>query len=219
MSMYPPPPWTLGGWGVAAVGLVDIAAAAAFVPAGASVVPVAPGKTLGGLMFLAYEHGSLTYNELNIVSAIVRVGLRFAFYLPRLYVDSPASLAGGLDIWSVPKELADFAIQRDARTADIAVRQYGRDLCRLRCASLGPRLRLPLPMPSIGARDDAFLFFTGSLLASLGAARIEIEMPANGEFAPLGLQNARFGVRCDDLMLRVPAPVAVARRVGALVPS
>jgi len=74
-------------------------------------------------------------------------------------------------------------------------------------------------MPSVGVRDEAFLFFTGSMLASLGAARIEVEMPANGEFAALGLQHARFGVRCDDLMLRVPAPVAVPRRAGVLVPS
>ena len=65
-------------------------------PPDSSVVSVAPGKTVGGLLFLSYESGStLVYNELNVISALVRVGSRVAFYLPRLYVDSPASLAGG----------------------------------------------------------------------------------------------------------------------------
>jgi hypothetical protein len=112
LTKYPPAPWQLGGWGVATIGFVDAAAVRATVPRGVRVVTLARGKTLGGLFFLSYDRGSLAYRELNVAAALVRVGTRLAFWLPRLYVDSAASLAfvRALDVVErFADDLADFA--------------------------------------------------------------------------------------------------------------
>jgi acetoacetate decarboxylase len=208
---YPPPPWRLGGWGIATVGLLASAAAAEFVPEGAQLVTVLPGKTVGGMFFLAYEFGSLVYRELNVVAGLVRVGARLAFVLPRLYVDSPASLAGGREIWAVPKELATFEIgQLDGETS-IDVAQGARRICCLRSRGSGPRLCLPLPLPSLGVRDETFAFFTARLRAAFSLANVDVTLGPGSEFAALGLERPRFGVRCDDLTLAVPAPLAIRR--------
>jgi acetoacetate decarboxylase len=213
VSRYPPAPWRLQGWGIATVGLVNSAAAAAFVPAGAQLITVVPGKTIGGLFFLSYEHGSLAYRELNVIAGLIRVGTRFAFLLPRLYVDSAASLAGGRAIWAVPKEFATFEIDAAAGATSIDVRQSAQSICRLRCTVPRAGLRLPIPLPSFGVRDDAFLFFTGKLSTRLSLARAVVELPRDSEFTALGLDRPRIALRCDSLTLVVPAPRAVPRLV------
>jgi len=215
VSAYPPPPWNLGGWGIATIGLVESAAAAPFVPEGARLVSVAPGKTLGGLFFLSYDRGTLTYRELNVVAGLVRVGARFAFLLPRLYVDSAASLAGGREIWGVPKELAAFDISHDIGVTTVDVRQGADPICTLRCTVPQRGLRVPLPLPSLGVRDDAFLFFTGRFASRLSFARASVKLAPGGEFGALGLERPRVTVRCENLTLDVPAPQVVHRAAAS----
>jgi hypothetical protein len=217
-TKYPPAPWQLGGWGVATIGFVDAAAVRATVPRGVRVVTLARGKTLGGLFFLSYDRGSLAYRELNVAAALVRVGSRLAFWLPRLYVDSAASLAGGKDIWAVPKERARFDVVHDIGVTTIDVRQGKRDLCRIRCSvpARSPRVPFRLPMPAFGVREDEFLFFTGSLETNIAAIRADVTL--HGEFGDLGLDKPRFALRFENLILTVPAPKHVPRHHGALVP-
>ncbi len=57
-SPYPPAPWRLRGWGAATAHAVDIARVRRVIPKGVHIVPVWPGKTLGGIAFLSYERGS-----------------------------------------------------------------------------------------------------------------------------------------------------------------
>ena len=204
---YPPAPWTLRGWGVATLQPVDLAAARRVAPPGAHVVPVWPGKTLGGLLFLAYGAGStLQYNELNIVAGLVRFGGRFAFWLPRLYVDSAASLAGGRAIWGAPKALADFTLASDRSRTTVEVARDKRTLCRLRFRARARGLRLALPMPAVGSRDGALIAFTGRLTSRFAPVRVEVTMSADMEFAGLRLDRPVLGVRCDGLQLVVPPP-------------
>jgi hypothetical protein len=218
LTKYPPAPWQLGGWGVATIGFVDAAAVQATVPRGVRVITLARGKTLGGLFFLSYDRGSLAYRELNVAAALVRVGTRLAFWLPRLYVDSAASLAGGKDIWAVPKERARFDVVHDIGVTTIDVRQGKRDLCRIRCSvpARSPRVPFSLPMPAFGVREDEFLFFTGSLATNVAAIRADVSL--HGEFGDLGLDKPRFALRFENFVLTVPAPKHVPRRRGALVP-
>jgi hypothetical protein len=211
-AAYPPAPWQLRGWGVATVQGVDVRAARRFVPRDCTIVAVAPGKTLGGLLFVSYEAGStLVYRELTVVAALVRVGRRLAFYLPRLYVDSAASLAGGRAIWGVPKEMATF----DVTTADglrtIVVRSGGDEVCRIAAAVARGGIRLTLPVPTFGTRADSLLFFSGRLAARFALVRAAIELPREGDFAALALDRPRVAVSIDEFVLRVPIPIAVAR--------
>jgi hypothetical protein len=215
VSDYPPAPWHLGGWGVATVSLVDVRAMRANVPRGAHVVSVVPGKTLGGLLFLAYERGPLTYRELNVVAGLVRIGARLAFWIPRLYVDSAASLAGGREIWGVPKELADFDVQHEIGATTIAVRQGEHAVCRIRSSVATSGLRVRLPMPAFGTRGADFLLFTAGMESRVARVRATVEMPRDGEFATLGLERPRLAIRAQNLSLVVPIPRAVPRAMRA----
>ncbi len=204
---YPPAPWTLRGWGVATLQPVDLAQARCVAPPGAHVVPVWPGKTLGGLLLLAYGVGStLHYNELNLVAGLVRFDGRLAFWLPRLYVDSPASLAGGRAIWGAPKELADFTFAAERTQTSVTIVRSDRALCRLTFGTPGRGLRLVLPMPAVGLRDGALVPFTGRLAARFSPVRVDVAIPADAAFAGLRLDRPFMGVRCDALELVVPPP-------------
>ena len=208
-AAYPAAPWLLRGWGVATLQPVDLAEARRVAPPGAHVVPVWPGKTLGGLLFLAYGAGStLEYNELNIVAALVRARGRLAFWLPRLFVDSVPSLVGGRAIWGAPKELADFTVRIDGARTTVEVIRDARTQCRLRFATAPRGVRLTLPMPAVGLREGALIPFTGKLDARFFPVRVDVTIPTNAEFGGLALDRPTLGVRCDDLELAVPQPRA-----------
>ena len=62
---------------------------------------------LYGAAFVSYEEPSpLTYSEL-LVARLVE-GRRVQ--VPDIWVDSPASMAGGRELWAIPKGLADFEL-------------------------------------------------------------------------------------------------------------
>src|SRR5690348_3769306 len=102
---YPPAPWRLSGVSIQALQLVDSSVARELVPAGLRIVTVWPGKTLGVLYCASYEPPSvLRYHELLLAPALVATGGRIGFWISHIYVDDPASQAGGREIWGLPKE-------------------------------------------------------------------------------------------------------------------
>lgn len=212
-ALYPSAPWRLRGWGVATVQLIDVKAARQFVPSDCRVVPVAPGRTLGGLLFVSYEFGStLVYRELAIVAALVRAGRRCAFYLARLYVDSAASLAGGREIWGVPKDLASFDVTGFGAHRTIVVRRDRRDVCRWQISRAHTKLRLSIALPALGTRADRFIFFTASMRARLGLIDVGVDLPHLSEFKALSLDRPLFAVSLEDFDVCVPRPTAVVRK-------
>lgn len=70
-----------------------------------------------GAAFVSYEPGSpLTYSELlvaRLVDAGERLGKRVC--ITDIWVDSPASVAGGRELWAIPKELCDFDFETSRR--------------------------------------------------------------------------------------------------------
>ena len=99
---YPDAPWRLRGqlW----VSLFRVTEDAGRTPGRA------PGRPAGlyGAAFVSYEPGSdLTYSEL-LVARPVGAGPRVEIL--DIWVDSPASRAGGRELWAIPKELADFGL-------------------------------------------------------------------------------------------------------------
>ena len=211
--VYPPAPWALGGWGFATIGLVDSTTVAATVPAGVHVVDIVPKKTLGGLAFLSYDRGSLVYHELTVIAGLVRVGKRLAFWLPRLFVDNPASLAGGREIWGVSKELATFDIVHDIGITTVDVRQDRSEICRIRCSVPAGAIRVPMPLhlPTFGERDGEFLFFKGRLDTHAMSTRATVTFPEGGRLGPAGIERPWFAVRFDNAFLNVPAPSIVPK--------
>jgi len=211
---YPAAPWGLRGWGVQVFAPVALATAREFVPEAVSLLPVWPGKTLAALYFGTYVTGSsLVYNELIIAAALVAIDGRFGFWFPRLYVDSPASLAGGHAIWGLPKRLASFELDFTKRARNVRVACDGRMLCELEFSRSTFRLPLWSPVPAFGALAGRAVFFRARLHASVGSVRPRVTWACDSPFTKLGFERSRFGAACDDMRLHVPAPHATRARL------
>jgi Acetoacetate decarboxylase (ADC) len=64
-----------------------------------------------GAAFVDYVDGSvLTYHEL-LVARLVRDGRVPRVRITDIWVDSPASMAGGRSLWAIPKRLADLPMR------------------------------------------------------------------------------------------------------------
>lgn len=90
----------------------------------ADTTPVAiGGRVLVSVAFVSYEPGgALAYNEL-LVAVAARAGARPRVTVPQIWVDSEASLAGGRELWNIPKGLARF--DRQVRGREVSVRMDG----------------------------------------------------------------------------------------------
>jgi Acetoacetate decarboxylase (ADC) len=93
---YPPAPWRMVGqlW----LSLFRLAE------------PVDELRPAGvyGAAFVSYEPGSpLTYSELLVARSVPMPGGR-RVSITDIWVDSPASVAGGRELWAIPKGLCDF---------------------------------------------------------------------------------------------------------------
>ena len=205
---YPPPPWRLCGEAYGLLQRLPVTRARAFVPPGLAIVPVLPGRTLGGLYLAAYHEGSvLRYHELLIVAALVRRGRRLGAWISHAYVDEPRSVAGGRAIWGLPKELATFDWDRPA--GRVVVRQGERAVCAWGIRRPRAGLRLPLVLPAFGRRGHAWLAFRGEGTARVGMARLTLEIPADSPIAALGF-TAGTGLHLRELRLGVRAPMALS---------
>jgi len=119
---YPPAPWNMVGqlW----MSLFRLSA-----PAGPPQHPLrSPG--VYGVAFVSYEPGSpLTYSELLVARPIRsdRHGRRVS--ITDIWVDSPASVVGGRELWAIPKQLCDFdheSVRRGPLTSTEWATSFGR---------------------------------------------------------------------------------------------
>ncbi len=181
---YPPPPWINKGRAVQVLRLVDVGRARSFVPAPLKVVPVLPGKTVGIVIFADYQPGSaLTYHELIIAPALVRAGRHFGWWISHIYVDDPDSMAGGREVWGLPKQLARFSWNLPA--GQVEAYQDDQLLCALLSQAPSRGVRLPLFLPSISRLGSRLLAFRVSQVSTLGLSPAALEIPATSPFAPL----------------------------------
>jgi hypothetical protein len=112
-----------------------------------------------------------------------------------IYVDDERSLAGGRQIWNLPKELADFTLA----PGRVEVRQDGELLLGARIRHRPGALPLTVPAPAIGELD-------GRPVLSVGKARMKAA-PALVTCAGRFLTGRRLGLAGDALELTMPAPL------------
>lgn len=206
---YPAAPWRVAGPGLICPALVPLAAARALVPDDVTVVPVAPGRTLGGFLLARYEGPStLHYGELLVLPALTRAAGRTGWWISHAYVDSPASLAGGRRMWGVPKDLATFAWRDDGATL---TRDDG--VALLDVAWRTPTRTVPLPAVvmtngTTGGADRRRFAGTGTL--GMAPAHAAVDVPAESPFAALPLAGARRLALAGHADLRLRAPRVLA---------
>jgi len=207
---YPQAPWTLQGYAFQTVQLIDIDKVRPLVPSELEIISVWPGKTVGGVYLSSYKSGSvLEYNELIVVAALLGYRGKFGGWISHIYVDNPDSVAGGREVWGLPKELAEFTWEKGER---VTVRQGNRLLCSLSYNQQAFGWRQWLGASSFSTLGSDLLLFPAELESRLGLVSSKLEVPADSPFASLGLGQTWLTVHCDQMRLVVGAPEVVGQR-------
>ncbi len=206
---YPQAPWKLQGYAFQTVQLVDIHRVRPLIPPELDILSVWPGKTLGGIYLSTYQSGSvLEYNELIVIAGLVGYRGRFGGWISHIYVDSPDSVAGGREIWGLPKELAEFTWDGDR----VTVRQGNQQLCSLSYNRQGFGWRQGLAASTFSTLGADLLLFKSEFESQFGLVGAKLDVPAESPFASLGLGQPWLTIHCDHLRLSVAAPDVVGQR-------
>lgn len=203
---YPQPPWTLHGAGFQTLHLLDIERVQPLLPSQLDVISVFPGKTLGGLYLATYQTGSaLIYSELIVVSALARYKNKIGLWISHIYVDNADSMAGGREIWGLPKELAEFTWQMGDRPS-VRVTQGDTLLCSLTSQWMLPGLPQSFTGAIFSQLDTSLLIFDGEASLTWQIAGTNLHIPQESPFAWLNLQQPWLSVYCNPLHLIAHVP-------------
>jgi hypothetical protein len=166
--MYPPPPWHTHGRAWVQPYLVD--ATTVTLPPGFRAVSVL-GKAVGFLALIEYVPPSpLVYAELTWLPCLVDAAGRRGLYIAKMYVDSRDSLAGGREIWAIPKQLARFDIRNEAATIDTEDGAH----VELGLHRRGPAVRLKAGAGTLQPRDGGIVAFRGSGTAATASGGLKV---------------------------------------------
>ncbi|OWY64471.1 acetoacetate decarboxylase [cyanobacterium TDX16] len=206
---YPQAPWTLQGYAYQTLQLLECDRVRPLIPSELNLVSVFPGKTVGGIYLSNYGAGSvLEYSELIVVAGFVSYGAKIGGWVSHIYVDNPDSVAGGREIWGLPKEIADFTWT----DRNVTVRQGDRILCCLKSHQQNFGLPIPLGASSFSSLNSNLLLFPAQLKARLGLVSSQLEIPPESPFGGLDLGQPWLTVHADQMELTVGQPSIVGQR-------
>ncbi|NEP16744.1 MAG: acetoacetate decarboxylase family protein [Leptolyngbya sp. SIO4C1] len=215
---YPNAPWQLRGYCLQTLHWIDIEKARPFVPAEFELVSLWPGKTLGGVYLSAYRAGSvLEYSELIVVPGLVRYAEDIGGWISHIYVDSADSVAGGREIWGLPKEMAEF----DWRDRTVTVSQAGQLLCSLTYREDWFSFINNLPSQLTGTvfsrAAGQILKFEGDFGARSQLVSSQLTVAADSPFAALDLAQPWLTIYAQDLELTAHAPLVVGEPLAVAI--
>jgi acetoacetate decarboxylase len=205
---YPSAPWNLQGYSLQSLHLIDIDHVRPYVPADLNIFSVFPGKTLGGVYVAAYETGSLQYNELIVVGALIWEGGKIGSWISHIYVDNPDSVAGGREIWGLPKQEAKF-VWHSASNPSVEVKRDGQLLCILSSQGQLPGWQQPLAVPAFGLLHNKLLTFDAKADFKLQLANVKLTVPLDSSFSDLNLGQPLLGFYANPLQILIKPPVVV----------
>jgi acetoacetate decarboxylase len=217
--VYPTAPWNLQGYAIGTVQLIDVARVRPLVPSELEIISLFPGKTLGGIYISSYGLDSaMEYNELIVVSAIVNYSGKWGAWISHIYVDNPNSVAGGREIWKLPKEIAQFSwegsesIEIKPLGYRVNVRQGKSQLCSLSYSQQTWSLPLSLSGNVFSANSNNLLYFKGEFQSRIGWIRGELAIPQESPFASINIGQPLLTVACEELRLIANAPEIIGNR-------
>jgi len=199
-STYPPEPWQLGGSMLLTVFSIPVAAVPSelekFAPAGVEPV-ILGGRAIVGAALVNYAPGSVvTYDEL-LVSFLTRQGRRLVSTLSHIWVDSPESVAGGRELWAIPKGLAAF--ERNGESASVEVE--GRRAASL-TARTGGRL-LPgwqsFTLTTAQKLEGRTVLATNASRSHLRRAKLDWDFAAEGPLAYMNRARPLISLELDQM--------------------
>ncbi|MEH2070733.1 MAG: acetoacetate decarboxylase family protein [Nostoc sp.] len=200
---YPQAPWILQGYAIQTLHLVNIDRVRPLIPSELEILSVWPGKTFGSVYLSNYKTSPVSeYNELIIVPALVHYRRKIGAWISHIYVDNADSVAGGREIWGLPKQLAEFTLERESTT----VHQGNQKLCSFNYHR--PRWAWPTQLSafSFSAKGTNLLIFSAEFNCLLGLIGSQLEIPAESPFSGMSLGQPWLTVRYQQLNLRIHAP-------------
>lgn len=210
---YPPAPWNLKGFAVQTVHLLDIERSRPLIPPELEIISVLPGKTVGGVYLSKYESGSLLqYNELIVVAGLTRYQNRIGSWISHIYVDNETSVAGGREIWELPKEMAQFTW----KDGEVIIKQGDSSLCHLKYSkdwySMATWWQQKLTANAFSGLNTELLLFNNSFSSRLGLLSGKLIVPYNSPFSNLNLGQPWLTIEMEQLDLLAGSPKAIAKK-------
>ncbi|HEY9735466.1 MAG TPA: acetoacetate decarboxylase family protein [Trichocoleus sp.] len=207
---YPSAPWSLNGLALTTLHLLDVDRVRSHIPSELSIVSVLPGKTIGAVYFSVYTRGSvLEYSELIVAPAVLTHSGKIGSWVSHIYVDNPDSVAGGREIWGLPKDLAEFTWSNSA----VRVSQQGQELCAF---SFQPTwLQLPEALqPNLSGLvftqlKESLAWFESQFQGQPTVVSGHLNVPATSPFKQLELGQPFLALSAADLKLKVKPPQLV----------
>ena len=208
---YPQAPWTLQGHAIQTLHLVNIDQVRPLIPLELEIISVWPGKTLASVYLSNYGSGSvLEYSELIVVPALINYQRKIGAWISHIYVDNADSVAGGREIWGLPKELAKFTWEQGKY---VTVHQENQKLCSFKYNQQSLAWKQRLSASSFSAKGADLLIFPAEFESLLGLIGSKLEIPAESPFFGIGLGQPWLTVRCEQMSLRVDAPKVVGQSI------
>ncbi|MEB3218318.1 MAG: acetoacetate decarboxylase family protein [Nostocales cyanobacterium 94392] len=210
---YPPAPWTLKGYAFQTLQLVNVEQASNFIPSELEILSVLPGKTLGGIYISCYESGSLlTYNELIVVPGFVRYQGKIGVWVSHIYVDNQDSVAGGREIWGLPKEMANFSWDNSSAR----VSQNNRELCNLRYQkglfNFSTWWKQGFNGSAFSGLGSELLSFESQFKSQVSLVEGNLEIPQASPFKSLNLDKPLCTFNLQNLELIAGVPKIVGQK-------
>ncbi len=170
-------------------------------PARSKPVVVA-GRVPVSVAFVSYEPGGvLAYEEL-LVAVAVRAGLAAQVTVPHIWVDSEVSVAGGRELWNIPKGMARFERRGGQRAVSVrASEEDGPELAALDARILG-RLRPGWHTSSLATAqrlDGSTVVAHNAVRARPHALRTRWSFPAAGPLGYLAGRRPVLSVALADM--------------------
>lgn len=215
---YPKAPWTLQGYALQTCQLLDAKRVRPFIPPQLELVCVLPGKTVGGIYVSHYGTGSvLEYSELIVIAGLVSYSGQMGGWISHIYVDNADSVAGGRNIWGLPKEGAEFTWEKNT-SANLAfknrllVSQGERTLCQFSYNPPNFELPLSLSANAFSTKSDSIVLFKSHFECRLSLMAAQLQIPSESSFAKLGLEHPWLTLSLNQLRLVVSSPETVGLR-------
>ena len=213
---YPPSPWLLKGYATQSLHLVEIDRARQFVPPQLEIAAVLPGKTLGSIYLSEYQSGSiLEYNELIVAPALVKNQGKIGGWISHIYVDNPDSVAGGREIWGLPKEMAEF-VRGDRYTV---VKQQDRTLCSLSVSNnllSGLQIQPEISGYCFGNLNGNLVYFGNDFKAKISCIDSKLVVPSSSPFSDLNLSQPFLTLDLQNFSLVAGTPLDTGDRLSGL---
>ncbi len=204
---YSPAPWTLKGYAVQTLQWLDLDQVRPLIPPQFKIISPGFNQTLGGLYFSRYQSGSiLQYNELIVISGLVSYSGQWGGWISHIYVDDEDSVAGGREIWGLPKELAEFNWEENHC---VSVSQGEKLLCRLNYSRPTWSIPLSFKVPTFGYQEGRILHFNSQFKFNLSLIKSQVEIPPESDFSALNLDHPGLTFSQNSLNLVVDQPKVI----------